>query len=108
MFQDLTRADEEHIVGLVKSLYSVHSELCVAHVSFEEQRLAANHAIHEEVILHEVQHFIRHVQRGGDPLGTGRVGDALQENGKRCFRNTAQYLNHCFLSGVWLITPKSM
>lgn len=74
----------------------MHSELRVAHVSFEEQRLAANHAVHEEVVLHKVQHFIRHVQRGGDPLGTGRVGDALQEDEKRCFRNTAQYPNRYF------------
>lgn len=79
--EDLTCANEEHVVGLVKSLHSVHGELRVAHISFEEQGLTANHAIHEEVVLHEVQHFIRHVQRGGDPLGTGCVGDALQEDG---------------------------
>lgn len=70
----------------------MHSELRVAHVSFEQQRLAADHAIHEEVVLHKVQHFIRHVQGGGDPLGTGRVSDALQEDGKRHIRNTLQCL----------------
>lgn len=78
----------------------MHSELRVAHVSFEQQRLAADHAIHEEVVFHKVQRFIRHVQGGGDPLGTGRVGDALQEDGKRRLRNTAQYLYRSFLTAV--------
>lgn len=96
----LTCADEEHVVCLVESLYSVHSELRVAHVLFEQQRLAADHAIHEKVVFHKVQHFIRHVQGGGDPLGAGRVGDALQEDGKRCLRNTAQYLYRSFLTAV--------
>lgn len=91
----LTCANEKHIIRVVQSLYSVHGELRVAHVSFKQQWLAANHAIHEEMILHEVQHLIWHVQGGGDGLGPSSVGDALQEQRWKntdTLKHTAEHL----------------
>jgi len=36
--------------------------LCVAHISFQEKRLAADHTVHEEVVFDKVQHLVWHVQ----------------------------------------------
>ena len=75
----ITCADEQHIVGLRNGLELVHGDLRVAHVALEQEGLAADHAVHQEVVLHEVQHLVRHVQRGRDVLLPGSVGDALQK-----------------------------
>lgn len=53
------------------------SDLCVASVSFQQEGLAADHAVHEEVVFDEVQHLVRHVERGGYPLSPGFVRDTL-------------------------------
>ena len=79
----LTCADEEHVVGLVDGLHSVHGDLRVAHVALEQEGRAADHAVHQEVVLDEVQHLVRHVQRGGDAHAARRVGDALWETERR-------------------------
>jgi len=55
----------------------VHGDLRVAHAALQQQRLAADHAVHQEVVLDEVEHLVGHVQRGGDALLPRTVGDAL-------------------------------
>lgn len=52
-------------------------DLRVAHVSFQKERLAANHAVHQEVIFDEIQDLVWHVQRGGHALLSGSVCDTL-------------------------------
>lgn len=40
----------------------MHSNLGVAHAAFQQQGGAADHAVHQEVVLHEVEDFVGHVQ----------------------------------------------
>lgn len=50
----LTCTQKQHIVGPVYSLDTMHSDLYIMHISLNQQRLAANHTIHQEVILYKV------------------------------------------------------
>lgn len=58
-----TCADKQHVVSLLPQLDPVHCDLGVANVAFEQERLAADDAVHQEVVFDEVQHLVRHVQR---------------------------------------------
>lgn len=58
-----TCPDEQHIVCPLHALDLVHGNLRVAHAAFQQQGRTADHAVHQEVVLDEVKHFIRHVQR---------------------------------------------
>lgn len=73
-----TCADEEHVVSPLHPLDLVHGDLCVAHAAFEQQRSAADHAVHQEMVLDKVEHFVRHVQGRLDTHLPGVVGHALQ------------------------------
>lgn len=72
-----TCPDEEDMVHLFSHLDSVDGNLCVAHVAFEQERLAADHAVHQEVVFDKIQDFIWDVQRGEDALLSGFICDAL-------------------------------
>lgn len=72
-----TCADEEHVVGPLHALDLVHGDLCVAHTAFQQQGSTADHAVHQEMVLDEVEHFIRHVQGRLDTHLPGVVGHAL-------------------------------
>lgn len=72
-----TCSNEEHIVGPLHALDLVHSDLCVAHAAFQQQGSAADHTVHQEMVLDKVEHFIRHVQRRLDAHLPGMVGHAL-------------------------------
>lgn len=74
-----TCANKEDMVSLFPQLDSVYSNLRVANVAFQQEGLAADHTVHQEVVFDKVQHLVRHVQRGGDALFPGSIGDALQE-----------------------------
>lgn len=63
----------------------------VARAAVDQQRLAAQHLVHEEVVFHEIQHLVRHAQRREDASFPGRVGDALREE-----------------AGQQIITPKKL
>lgn len=58
----LTCSDEEHVVSPLHALDLVHGDLRVAHAALQQQGGAADHTIHQEVVLHKVQHFVWHVQ----------------------------------------------
>lgn len=72
-----TCSDEEHIVCSFHALDLVHSNLGVVHVTFEQERRASDHAVHQEMVLDKVEHFIRHVQRRPNTQLPGMVGHAL-------------------------------
>lgn len=76
----LTRPDEKHVVGPLHALDLVHGNLRVAHAALQQQGRAADHAVHQEVVLDEVEHFIRHLQRRMDAHAPGLVGHTLSEN----------------------------
>lgn len=80
-----TCANKEHMVRLFPQLYPVNSDLRVANVAFQQEGLAADHAVHQEVVFDKVQHLVRHVQRGGDALFPGSIGDALQKQSNKFF-----------------------
>lgn len=73
-----TCSDEEHVVGPLHALDLVHGDLCVAHAAFEQQGSAADHAVHQEMVLDKVEHFVRHVQGRLDTHLPGVVGHALR------------------------------
>lgn len=52
-------------------------DLRVANIALQQERLAADHAVHQEVVFDEIQHLVRHVQRGGDAVFPGSIRDAL-------------------------------
>lgn len=58
----LTCADEQHVVGPLHALDLVHGNLRVAHAALQQQGGAADHAVHQEVVLDKVEHLVRHVQ----------------------------------------------
>lgn len=58
-----TCPDEQHVVRPLHALDLMHGDLRVAHAALQQQGGAADHAVHQEVVLDEVEHFIRHVQR---------------------------------------------
>lgn len=80
-----TCANKEHMVRLFPQLDSVNCDLRVANVAFQQEGLAADHAVHQEVVFDKVQHFVRHVQRGGDALFPGSIGDTLQKQRNKVF-----------------------
>lgn len=72
-----TCPNEEHVISPLHALDLVHGDLRVAHAAFEQQGSAADHAVHQEMVLDEVEHFVRHVQGGLDAHLPGVVGHAL-------------------------------
>lgn len=80
-----TCANKEHVVRLFPQLDPVNRDLRVANVAFQQEGLAADHAVHQEVVFDKVQHLVRHVQRGGDALFPGSIGDALQKQSNKFF-----------------------
>lgn len=91
-----TCANKEHVVRLFPQLDSVNSDLRVANVAFQQEGLAADHAVHQEVVFDKVQHLVRHVQRGGDALFPGSVGDALQKRRNKVFSDNVLRQCHDF------------
>lgn len=73
-----TCPDEEHVVGPLHALDLVHGNLCIAHTAFQQQGGAADHAVHQEMVLDKVEHFIGHVQGRLDAHLPGVVGHALR------------------------------
>lgn len=72
-----TCSNEEHVVSPLHALDLVHGDLRVAHAAFQQQRSAADHAVHQEMVLDKIEHFIRHVQGRLDTHLPGMVGHAL-------------------------------
>lgn len=72
-----TCANEKHTKNLFGRLNSMDGDLRVAHVTFQKERLTANHAVHQEVVFDKIQDLVWHVQRGGDALISGSICDAL-------------------------------
>lgn len=72
-----TCSDEEHVVGSLHALDLVHGDLCVAHAALQQQRSAADHTVHQEMVLDKVEHFIGHVQGRLDSHLPGMVGHTL-------------------------------
>lgn len=72
-----TCSNEEHVVGPLHALDLVHGDLCVAHTALQQQGSTADHAVHQEMVLDKVEHFIRHVQGRLDAHLPGVVGHAL-------------------------------
>lgn len=60
-------------------------DLRVANITFQQERLAADHAVHQEVVFDKIQHLVWHVQRGGDALFPGSICDALQRQNNKVF-----------------------
>lgn len=60
-------------------------DLRVVNITFQQERLAADHAVHQEVVFDKIQHLVRHVQRGGDALFPGSICDALQRQNIEVF-----------------------
>lgn len=79
----LTCANEQHVVGPLHALDLVHGNLRVAHAALQQQGGAADHAVHQKVVLDKVEHFVGHVQGRLDPHLPGVVRHALQWEGKR-------------------------
>lgn len=78
-----TCSDEEDVVRPLHALDLVHGDLCVAHAAFEQQRRAADHAVHQEMVLDEVQHFVGHLQGRLDSHLSGVVGHTLCRRKRR-------------------------
>lgn len=57
-----TCANEENIIGLVRQSDLMDSDLRVANITFQQERLAAEHVVHQEVVFDKIQHLVRHVQ----------------------------------------------
>lgn len=55
----------------------MYGDLRVASVSLQQEGLAADHAVHQEVVFDEVQHLVRHVERGGYTVSPGFICDTL-------------------------------
>lgn len=72
-----TCSDEEHVVGPLHALDLVHGNLRVAHAAFQQQGGAADHAVHQEMVLDKVEHLVRHVQGRLDSHLPGVVGHTL-------------------------------
>lgn len=72
-----TCSNKEHIICSLHPFNLVHSDLCVAHTAFQQQGCAADHTVHQEMVLDKVENFIRHVQRRLDPHLSGMVGHTL-------------------------------
>lgn len=81
-----TCADKDYIIGLVCSSDSMDSNLCVANITFQQKRLAADHAVHQEAVFHKIQHLVRHVEWGWDALLSCGVCDTLwRQHGTVCY-----------------------
>lgn len=57
-----TCTNEEHVIHVFGRLHSMHSDLRVAHVTFQQKRLAADHTVHQKVVFDEIQHLVWHVE----------------------------------------------
>lgn len=62
----------------MQARHSVHGHTLVAGLWLEQQQAAADLPIHQEVILEEVQHSVRELQRRVDLPFPGTVGDTLK------------------------------
>lgn len=76
--EGLTCADEEHR----SCLDSMDGDLRVVSVPLQQEGRAADDAVHQEVVFDEIQHLVRHAERGGDTLLPGFVRDTLGGGGK--------------------------
>lgn len=72
-----TCSNEEHVISPLHALDLVYGNLGVAHAAFEQQRSAADHAVHQEMVFDKVEHFVRHVQGRLDAHLPGVVGHTL-------------------------------
>lgn len=77
--QQLTSAQKQDIIRAVQARHSVHSHTLVAGLWLQQQQVAADLPIHQEVVLEEVQHSVWELQGRTDLLLPGSVGDALKE-----------------------------
>lgn len=77
----LTCADEQHVVGPLHALDLVHGNLRVAHAALQQQGGAADHTVHQKVVLDKVEHFVGHVQGRLDPHLPCVVGHTLRVGG---------------------------
>lgn len=57
-----TCTNEEHMICLFRCQDSMNRNLCVANITLQQERLAADHAVHQEVVFDKIQHLVRHVQ----------------------------------------------
>ena len=89
-----TCSNEEHIVVFVDSLDPVDSYLGVADAAFQQEGLAADHTVHQEVVLDEVQYLVRHVHGGGDALVPGCISYALWKKHRESLKHTLGYNTH--------------
>lgn len=67
------------------------SDLRVADIAFQQERLAADHTVHQEVVFDKIQHLVRHVKRGGDALFPGSICDTLRR----------QHITHSLTLATW-------
>lgn len=77
----LTGAQEEHVIGVVQAAHTVDGHTLVAGPRLQQQQVAADLPVHQEVVFEEVQHAVRELQGRGDLPLPGAVGDALGEEG---------------------------
>lgn len=91
-----TCTNEEHMIRLFCCQDSMDGDLRVANITLQQERLAADHTVHQEVVFDKVQHLVRHVQRGGDALFPGGICDTLQN------QNT-----EVFIRSHWIMTPST-
>lgn len=96
-----TRAQEEDVVGAVQALRAVDADLLVAQAALQQQWLAAHRAVHQEVVLDEVQHPVRHLEGRVDLQVPCVAGDALRtEDGVR-LGHGRQSTRGCPTSYTW-------
>lgn len=74
----LTGAQEEDIIGTVQARDAVDDHTLVAGPGLQEQKVAADLPVHQEVVLEEVQHTVGELQGRGDLPFPGTVGDTLK------------------------------
>lgn len=60
--QTLTSAQEEDIVGVVQARDAVYSHALVASLGLQQQHVASDLPVHQEVVLEEVQHTVWELQ----------------------------------------------
>lgn len=77
----LTSAQEEHVIGVVQATHTVDGDTLVAGPRLQQQQVAADLPVHQEVVFEEVQHTVRELQGRADLPLPGTVGDALEEEG---------------------------
>lgn len=56
-----TCANEEHMMDLLRCLDSMDGNLRVTNITLQQERLAADHTVHQEVVFDKIQDFVWHV-----------------------------------------------